>query len=243
MASYTYLIGWSDLDKWYYGSQYGKKANPKNLWNPYKTSSKRVRAFIRVHGEPDVIKVRKVFEDNDHARLWEHRVLQRMNVSKDDRFLNQTTNVGIKPGFVVDPRRKEAAIASMKLKLTGKKRSAESSYKTKIGLVGKVWWNNGATETKSVNQPPGFNRGRLWKPSDQHKAANVLASTGRPCPTAGRPQSAASNQLRSNALRGKQKHLQGKMWFHNGKTMVAATSCPEGFVRGRLKKPSQELRE
>jgi hypothetical protein len=32
---YTYLIGWSEHDLWYYGCEYGrwrKTANPENLW-------------------------------------------------------------------------------------------------------------------------------------------------------------------------------------------------------------------
>ena len=30
---YTYLIGWSTLNKYYYGVQFNKKANPDDLWS------------------------------------------------------------------------------------------------------------------------------------------------------------------------------------------------------------------
>jgi hypothetical protein len=48
---YTYLIGWSKLNLWYYGSQYGKKAHPSNLWRTYFTSLEEVNkiptGFVR----------------------------------------------------------------------------------------------------------------------------------------------------------------------------------------------------
>jgi hypothetical protein len=40
--SYTYLIGWSKLDKWYYGVRYASNCNPDELWVKYKTSSKQL---------------------------------------------------------------------------------------------------------------------------------------------------------------------------------------------------------
>ena len=40
---YTYLIGWSNLGKWYYGVQYGKGVHPDNLWVTYFTSSSVVK--------------------------------------------------------------------------------------------------------------------------------------------------------------------------------------------------------
>lgn len=52
---YTYLIGWSWLDKWYYGLQHGRNAHPDNLWTTYFTSSPIVRDFRVEHGEPDIV--------------------------------------------------------------------------------------------------------------------------------------------------------------------------------------------
>lgn len=90
---YTYLIGWSKLDKWYYGVEYGIKkipcANPKNLWNTYFTSSKIVEYFRECHGEPDVVSIRKVFsfgtdeEKMINAINWEKRVLSKIDITKN----------------------------------------------------------------------------------------------------------------------------------------------------------------
>jgi hypothetical protein len=94
---YTYLIGWSSLNKWYYGVEYGIKkipcANPKNLWITYFTSSNLVDYFRKIYGEPDVIQVRKIFLSGslesrmEEAITWEKRVLSKINIS-DDMWLN-----------------------------------------------------------------------------------------------------------------------------------------------------------
>lgn len=85
---YTYLIGWSHLDKWYYGVRFAKGCSLDDLWTKYFTSSNRVKKFRELHGEPDVVEVRKVFTDKKGAQEWEQRVLIRSNVVKSPRWLN-----------------------------------------------------------------------------------------------------------------------------------------------------------
>lgn len=94
MKPYTYLIGWSKVDKYYYGVQYGEKSHPDNLWETYFTSSKKVKILRKELGEPDIIQIRKVFDCAEHARSWETKVINRMNLVSDTRFLNQTDNTG-----------------------------------------------------------------------------------------------------------------------------------------------------
>ena len=89
---FTYLIGWSKLNKWYYGVKYAKGTQPNDLWNTYFTSSKYVKQLREDHDEPDVIQIRKVFDDQEKARDWESTVLKRMKVRIDERFLNKTDN-------------------------------------------------------------------------------------------------------------------------------------------------------
>ena len=89
---FTYLIGWSKLNKWYYGVKYAKGTHPNDLWNTYFTSSKYVTQFREDYGEPDVIQIRKVFDNQEKARDWESVVLKRMKVRIDERFLNKTDN-------------------------------------------------------------------------------------------------------------------------------------------------------
>lgn len=90
---YTYLIGWSTYKKFYYGVRYSKNANPFELWKTYFTSSKYVKNFREKYGEPDIIQIRKTFNNPDKARLWEHKVLKKLKVVNDDKWLNQTDNI------------------------------------------------------------------------------------------------------------------------------------------------------
>lgn len=92
---YTYLLGWTEYNKWYYGSQYGEECHPNNLWNSYFTSSKVVYRFREIYGDPDIIQIRKIFNDRNKARIFEGKVLQRLKVRTDNKWLNITESPGI----------------------------------------------------------------------------------------------------------------------------------------------------
>ena len=95
---YVYLIGWSELKMFYYGVRYSKYADPSDLYVTYKTSSKYVKLFTEQHSEPDIVQVRKVFDNGDHesdkinAMSWESKVLRRMNAVSRSDFLNRWDN-------------------------------------------------------------------------------------------------------------------------------------------------------
>ena len=102
---YTYLIGWSHINKWYYGVEYSnnkKIANPKNLWTTYFTSSKVVKKFREEYGEPDVIQIRKIFtigsykERQIKASAWEHKVLSKIGIT-GNKWLNGRIGGDISP--------------------------------------------------------------------------------------------------------------------------------------------------
>jgi len=92
---YTYLIGWSHREKYYYGVRYAIGCNPNELWKTYFTSSKVVNKYRKLYGEPDIIQIRKLFTSKDKAILWENRVLEKLNVKSRLDFLNQTNNKAI----------------------------------------------------------------------------------------------------------------------------------------------------
>lgn len=94
---YTYLIGWSAHNKWYYGVRYAKGCTPDDLWTTYFTSSVYIKECRCNWGEPDVIEVRRTFDCVDDARMWESRVLKRMKVVIDDKWINKTDNISIDP--------------------------------------------------------------------------------------------------------------------------------------------------
>ena len=97
---YTYLIGWPLLNKWYYGVRYAKKCHPADLWVSYKTSSKIVKNFVSEHGDPSVIEVRKQFLTINEARLWESKVLTRLQVTKNTKWLNAHDSKAFDPTTV-----------------------------------------------------------------------------------------------------------------------------------------------
>ena len=116
---YTYLIGWTEHKKYYYGVRFAKNCNPKDLWITYFTSSKYVKEIRQMYGEPDLIQIRKIFENVYSARLWENKVLKRLNVLEKNIWINKTDNKSIDP--------KCAAKGS--LKHIGMKRSEETKQK------------------------------------------------------------------------------------------------------------------
>jgi hypothetical protein len=95
---YTYLIGWSNHNLWYYGVRYSKGCNPDDLWSKYFTSSKYVAEIRSSIGEPDVIQIRKTFTNSKDAQVWETKVLRRMHVLTDQRWINKSI-AGV---FVID---------------------------------------------------------------------------------------------------------------------------------------------
>lgn len=58
--------------------------------------------FVTEHGEPDVIQVRKTFDNTIVAQNWEHRVLKRMKVVSSNKWLNRTDNKSIAPQYGED---------------------------------------------------------------------------------------------------------------------------------------------
>jgi len=97
---YTYLIGWTTLDKWYYGVRYSKKCHPDDLWVSYFTSSKIVRDFVIMNGKPDIIQIRKKFSSINSAQVWEKRVLKKMQVVKNSKWLNGHDSKSFDPSTV-----------------------------------------------------------------------------------------------------------------------------------------------
>lgn len=92
---YTYLIGWSKQNLWYYGVEFKKTAKPSNLWNSYFTSSNYVKKYHKQFGDPDVIQIRKIFETAEDALKWETKVLRRLKVIDSDKWINISLGDGV----------------------------------------------------------------------------------------------------------------------------------------------------
>ncbi len=94
---YCYLIGWSKLNKYYYGVRHSRKfkclyatgCHPDDLWITYFTSSATVEEYRKLYGEPDIIQIRKTFDTAEAAQRWESKVLRQMLTRQSkEKFLN-----------------------------------------------------------------------------------------------------------------------------------------------------------
>lgn len=100
---YTYLIGWSKEGKYYYGVRYSKSSkciydtgcHPDDLWVKYFTSSYYVQKMREQHGEPDIIQIRKTFISAKKAISWEERVIEKLNIVSDAKWLNRNRSGAI----------------------------------------------------------------------------------------------------------------------------------------------------
>lgn len=87
---YTYLITFLPTGQKYYGSRTKRGCHPSDLWNSYYTSSKTVRQLIDQHGRGAfTTEIRKTFTTREQALLWEHRVLRRLDASRNPNYLNK----------------------------------------------------------------------------------------------------------------------------------------------------------
>jgi len=173
---YTYLIGWSEHNIWYYGVRYAKGCQPSDLWTFYFTSSKLVKSARETYGEPDVVQIRRTFLTEDAARNWETKVLRRIKVVVREDFLNQTDNIAI---------------------------SIETASVAKPGTAKAMVGNNNASgnkgKPKSLAHRLAIGAALKDKPkSEDQKQKQSAAMTGR-------KQSAESNEKRSRTLTGRKR--------------------------------------
>ena len=90
---YTYLIGWSKVNIWYYGRRTKLGCDPTDFWRTYFTSSIYVKIVREQQGDPDIIQIRKVFGENYKlCEKWETKVLKRLNAASRPDFLNKSNN-------------------------------------------------------------------------------------------------------------------------------------------------------
>ncbi len=141
---FTYLIGWSQHNKFYYGRKTAKNCHPSDLWKSYFTSSKQVKEFRLKFGDPDIIQIRKIFPNNPKAcSIWENKVLKRMDVQHDLRFLNKRNGdykwdtTGISPSKdTIDKLRKGIKLFWQNISIEKRKEIQDKKIKTCLNRYG-----------------------------------------------------------------------------------------------------------
>jgi hypothetical protein len=175
---YTYRISWTKLNKHYYGVRYSKNCHPSDLWKSYFTSSKHVEKFRKEYGEPDIVEIRKIFDDANKAKIWENRVLIKLKVIENDCWLNKSfggdqhilrqhsseTKKKMSENNVSKREYMKKIISNRQSgknnSFYGRKHSEESKKIKSEKNKGYFWWTDGHTNIKSKTCPSGYRRGR-----------------------------------------------------------------------------------
>jgi hypothetical protein len=192
MVAYTYLIGWSELKKYYFGLRYKKGCKTSDLWTTYFTSSKQVKQMREFFGEPDIVEIRTTFNDVNVAREHEHKVLRRLKVLGEQKWLNNTTNKAFSnnnnAGLFSDPVKKQKWYDKMTRTVKSdahRERQRQGTlkqfsdplksafHKEKCKPVWNYIWVNDGNQNRRIENtgeiPQGWNRGRIIPASQKLK--------------------------------------------------------------------------
>ena len=131
---YTYFVLHIPTGLKYYGSKYGKGANPDTFWKSggYFTSSVKVKNLLNEYGiDSFKAEVRKVFESPDQALNYEYRFLKKVSALDKSEWLNE--NLGGEKFRNVGPANEKALASQRK-----KKQTPEGNAKRSASLTGRV---------------------------------------------------------------------------------------------------------
>lgn len=170
---YTYLIGWSKHNTFYYGRRTAKNCHPNEFWIQYFTSSSKVKEFRLQNGEPDIIQIRKTFPNNpDACRLWESKVLIRIDAQRDLKFLNKkngdhkwdtTGQIPWNKGIPCSEKTKQK-ISKSKIGKNLGPQSPETCLKKSISNKGQIPWNKGKKDVYSETSLQKIRDSKKGKP-------------------------------------------------------------------------------
>lgn len=253
---YTYLVGWSELNKWYYGSQYcqhSRIANPKNLWTTYFTSSETVKEYRKLYGEPDVIQIRKTFLRAEAAILWEYKVLKRLNKidpfkSTNSKWLNR--NIG---GAIVldENQRKKSDEHKKKIGFSnkGKKKKDTSKmgkYKRTEDIKNKMvksrikndgYRHSEETKIKIGEKSQGGKASLGYKHTEEAKLKMSESKKGTPSHRKGKSMPDEAKKIISEKLKGRESPRKGSIASEETKLRMSLVrkGRPANHIKGKKK--------
>jgi hypothetical protein len=78
----------------YYGARWKKGCHPKDLFVSYFSSSSKVLSLIEEYGKDSFsYEIRKTFNSESECRDWEEKVLKRLGVPKNNKWINKATRM------------------------------------------------------------------------------------------------------------------------------------------------------
>jgi len=183
---YCYLIGWEEINEWYYGVRFMKGCHPSEFWVSYFTSSKYVKNTIKKYGNPSFIQIRKIFDDVSKARNWEHKVLRRLNVINETKWINKSDAISIPSqcgekhyaygvGFSKEHREKLSKIRSVNYKgegnpFYGKTHNDEARQLMSAATKSRTGWSHKESTKKKISES---NKGNPKTESQKLKTSKI----------------------------------------------------------------------
>lgn len=168
---YTYLIGWTKLNQYYYGSRYAQNCHPNDLWVSYFTSSITVKKYRQLYGEPHIIKVDQKFNTAKEALDYEKQTLIENNAANSEQWLNQNNGIGT---WATPTEERNRKISNAKKGKPGPKHSDETKRKMSKTRTGRKRTKD---ECKAISEGK---KGRSTGPqSEETKLKRSNALKGR----------------------------------------------------------------
>lgn len=201
---FTYLLGWSKSNMFYYGVRYAKNCLPTQLFTKYFTSSNIVKQYIVDEGVPDTIIIDKIFKNSNAAREYECLFLKFYKATTHENFLNKTNGDGKFYNNATYNHNKKLKPVSeeAKLKMSNSRKGKNFTQKHKDniskGLIG---------HHVSIESREKISLGHLGrKHSDEHKEKNRIQQLGNNY-AKGTKRSSEIRALMSELLKNKPKIL------------------------------------
>lgn len=231
---YTYLVKCIPTNQYYYGVRWANKLPAhQDLWSTYFTSSKVIRKLRDQYGDSAfLVEIRKEFDNVDSAMIWESKVLTRLKVLKDPKWIN--ANIRGANFRRVGPT---SVHTRQKMSIAKRNRIVSQSTKDKLSQlkIGTTPWNKGKTGSinhsqETIEKIRKASASQEWTQQRREKISN--AKKGKPSPLKGKPGLAQTDDSkRKLSLQRK-----GRKWFNNGiLNKISFVSPGPEWSHGRLK--------
>lgn len=103
MYHYTYLLKHKPSNKFYYGVRSSNILPEEDLWIKYFSSSKHIKKLIQIDGKDSFdYEIRCLFKTRKQANKCEERCLYKMNVQRNENFINRAINSNMR--FIASTR-------------------------------------------------------------------------------------------------------------------------------------------
>lgn len=230
---YTYLIGWSTHNKWYYGARYGKNCHPSDLWVKYFTSSNYVKKFRADFGEPDIIQIRKTFSTVEQCCLWEESVLRKLDCPSNSSWLNASRYIGLGKWIISEKTRDNMSIAKQGCTPWNKGLTKDISVplmKISESLTGRV--GHHASENQKIAVSKAWKGVKRGPQSEEHKKKIVEARRVNGTLNHSKETKAKMSKTRSSMIRIRNENSTEEKFIQLTEFSFYETA---GWVRGRKK--------